>query len=108
MDHETIEWSMEVDQNEDKENIDEEVIEDAELIESIIAKMSKLLINSYTPYKLKKILENGNHNKRSYWRSSKRILRKNIITISLILKLWTILFYILWFNVHPSNSPTSY
>ena len=31
-------WSMEVDQNEDKENIDEEVIEDAELIESIIAK----------------------------------------------------------------------
>ena len=38
MDHETIVWSMEVDQNEDKENIDEEVIEDAELIESIIAK----------------------------------------------------------------------
>ena len=29
---------MEVDQNEDKENIDEEVIEDAELIESVIAK----------------------------------------------------------------------
>ena len=38
MDHETIVWSMEVDQNEDKENIDEEVIEDAEWIESIIAK----------------------------------------------------------------------
>ena len=38
MDHETIVWSMEVDQNEDKENIDEEVIEDTELIESIIAK----------------------------------------------------------------------
>ena len=38
MDHETIVWSMEVDQNEDKENIDEEVIDDAELIESIIAK----------------------------------------------------------------------
>ena len=54
MNHETIVWSMEVDQNEDKENIDEEVIEDAELIESIIAKMSKLLINSSTPYKLKK------------------------------------------------------
>ena len=38
MDHETFVWSMQVNQNEDKENIDEEVIEDAELIESIIAK----------------------------------------------------------------------
>ena len=38
MDHETIVWSMEADQNEDKENIDEEVIEDAEWIESIIDK----------------------------------------------------------------------
>ena len=38
MDHETIVWSMQVDQNEDKENIDEEVIEDAELIVIIIAK----------------------------------------------------------------------
>ena len=30
MDHETLVWSMEVDQNEDKESIDVEVIEDAE------------------------------------------------------------------------------
>ena len=37
MDHETLVWSMEVDQNENKENIDVEVIEDAEWIESIIA-----------------------------------------------------------------------
>ena len=29
MDHETLVWSMEVNQNENKENIDVEVIEDA-------------------------------------------------------------------------------
>ena len=42
MDHETFVWSMEVDQNEDKENIDVEVIEDAEWIKSIIAENEKV------------------------------------------------------------------
>ena len=36
MDHETLVWSIEIDKNEDKENIDVEVIEYAERIESII------------------------------------------------------------------------
>ena len=35
MNQENLEWSMEVDQNEFKENIDVEAIEDEEFIESI-------------------------------------------------------------------------
>ena len=38
MNHETLVWSMEIDQNEDKENIDVEIIENVEWIESVIVK----------------------------------------------------------------------